>query len=59
MWTVNKQSSQRRQEWRAMPSNQEQESLQKWQWEENSTGVGEGPLPMWTVNKHTGWRKQV
>jgi hypothetical protein len=36
--TVNKQASKRRQEWWHMPSNQEQESLKKWQWEENSTG---------------------
>jgi hypothetical protein len=43
----------------ALPSNHEWESLLKWQWEENSTGGREDPLPMCTVNKHAGLRKQV
>jgi hypothetical protein len=38
------EAGRRRQEQQHMPSNEEWESLEKWRWEENSTGEGRRPI---------------
>jgi hypothetical protein len=60
MWIVNKQSGQRRQEWRPLPSNLGVGKA----WnsgcrEENSPELGKGYSFMWTVNKQARQRRQV